>query len=121
MYEHKKRRPAGDRTAFGNFDNTTERGFNPDFDDKQGTTAPQLCGQFADLRFRRSVERLHRLGPRALYELLVELGASRLIQTEIERQVERYAALDKAVLHATGGDRFAAAALHLVHDRCPRT
>jgi len=43
-YEHKKRRPAGDRTAFGNFDNTTERGFNPDFDDKQGATATQLCG-----------------------------------------------------------------------------
>ena len=121
MHEHKRRRPAGDRTAFRNVDNTTEHGFNPDCDDKQGAIAPQLCGRLADLRFRRAVERLHRLGPRALYELLIELAASRLIRTEIERQVERYAALDQAVLHATGGDRFPAAALHLVHDRCPRT
>jgi hypothetical protein len=49
------------------------------------------------------------------------LGASRLIRTNIERQVERYAALDRAILHATGGDRFPAAALHVVHEQCPRT
>jgi hypothetical protein len=121
MHERKERRPAGDRTAFRNFDNITERGFNACLDGKQEATAGQLCGQLAELRFRHAVERLHRLGPRPLYEMLVEVGASRLIRTEIERQVERYAALDRAILHTVGGNRFPAAPLHLVHVRCPRT
>ena len=40
------------------------------------------------LRFRRAVERVHRLGPRVVAELLIEAGAS------LER-VEIYAALDR--------------------------
>ncbi len=32
----------------------------------------------ADLRFRRRVERLHRLGLRAVAELLAEIGAKRI-------------------------------------------
>jgi hypothetical protein len=35
-----------------------------------------------------------------------ELGASRLIRTEIELQVERYAALDPEILAALTGDHF---------------
>jgi hypothetical protein len=48
-----------------------------------------------DLRDRqllRDVERLHRLGPRVLYEFLAQLGAARLCRTEIEGRARRYAA-----------------------------
>ncbi len=38
----------------------------------------------ADLKFRRQVERLHRLGDRVLGEFLAELGAERGIQTVID-------------------------------------
>ena len=43
-----------------------------------------------DLRFRRQVERLHRLGPRALGELLAEIGEQRLCRTYLEQRVRRY-------------------------------
>jgi hypothetical protein len=43
-----------------------------------------------DRRFRRDVERLHALGPRPLFQMLVELGRDRLIRTEIETIVGRY-------------------------------
>jgi hypothetical protein len=74
----------------------------------------------ADLRFRRQVDRLHRLGPRVLYEFLAELGSDRLIRTELELRVERYAALDPEILRATGGDSLPPGATALVRDRWPR-
>jgi hypothetical protein len=117
MPPSKERRPAGDRTALGNFDNITEHGFNPDLDHKQEAADAQLFEQLADLRFRRAVEQLHRLGPRPLHEMLVELGTSRLIRTEIERQVERYAALDPHILCQLGGDRFPPPPLHCAGGR----
>ena len=40
----------------------------------------------ADLKFRRQVERLHRLGPCVTAELLAEIGAERSIQTVIARK-----------------------------------
>jgi len=39
----------------------------------------------ADLRFQKSVEKLHRLGPRVLHVLLCEFAYDRMLQTEIER------------------------------------
>jgi hypothetical protein len=90
----RERRPAGDRTALGNLDNTTKPASNTDLDHRQRAADAQLFEQLAYLRFRHAVERLHRLGPRPFHEMLVDLGASRLIRTEIEQQVERYAALD---------------------------
>ncbi len=54
------------------------------------------------LRFRRAVERVHRLGPRVVGELLIEAGAS------LDR-VERFADLDRFppdVLNAIGADRW---------------
>ena len=60
----------------------------------------------ADLRFRRLVQRLHRLGPRVLSELLAELGAERGIQTIIDRKLTTYVDLDPKALQATGGDGF---------------
>ena len=58
----------------------------------------------ADLRFRRRVERLHRLGPRAVAELLAEIGAERSITTTINQKLDRYTELDPAALEAAGGD-----------------
>ena len=60
----------------------------------------------ADLRFRRQVERLHRLGPRATAELLAEIGVERSIMTIIDRKLDRYVDLDPAVIEATGGGEF---------------
>ena len=66
----------------------------------------------ADLRFRRQVERVHALGPRAVAELLAEIGAERAIQTIIDTKLDRYAKLDPAAIEAAGGDRFPPAPLH---------
>ncbi len=60
----------------------------------------------AEERFRRDVERLHALGPRALLELLAELGRERLIRTRIECLVARYATIEAATLALVGADRF---------------
>ncbi len=60
----------------------------------------------ADLRRQRHVRILHRLGPRAVDALLVEIGAERGITTIIERKIEVYAQLNPEALEAAGGDRF---------------
>jgi hypothetical protein len=54
----------------------------------QSTSDREAENNLADFRFARAVERLHRLGPRALFELLTELGRDHLIRTPIERLVE---------------------------------
>jgi hypothetical protein len=46
----------------------------------------------ADVRFRRAVARLHRLGSRVAAELLAELGARHLIREPIEAVVAAYLA-----------------------------
>ncbi len=54
------------------------------------------------LRFRRAVERVHRLGPRVVGELLTEAGVA------LDR-VERFAALDRfpsSFLSKIGADRW---------------
>ena len=60
----------------------------------------------ADLTFRHMVERVHGLGPRAVHELLVEIGEQRLCRTYVEQRVRRYAEIDPEHLAALGGDRF---------------
>ncbi len=60
----------------------------------------------ADLQFRRNVERLHRLGPRAVYELLTEIGEQRLCRTFIEQRVQRYSEINPDHLAALDGDTF---------------
>ena len=59
-----------------------------------------------ELRRRRHVERLHRLGPRAVDELLLDIGAERHCMTAIEDKLARYAELDPGLVTAVGGDRF---------------
>ena len=61
-----------------------------------------------DAKFRRDVDRLHRLGARVLAEFLTELGADSLRMVAIERRLEKYAGLDPDAVLATGGDRFPA-------------
>jgi hypothetical protein len=55
----------------------------------------------ADLRFARDVQALHRLGARAVYEFLVELGRERLIRTDLESRARRWAQRDRAALIAS--------------------
>jgi hypothetical protein len=59
----------------------------------------------AEMRFRRGVAKLHRLGARALAELLAEIGARYLIRQPIEELVDNYVTrLDPVVLRQLGGD-----------------
>jgi hypothetical protein len=79
------------------------------------TTLRTAAIDLSEIRFARAVARLHRLGPRAVHELLAELGTARMIRTEIEAIVARYLArLDPDTLHAVGGDRFPAPPLHRI-------
>ena len=84
----------------------------------RSTTAPAApAPALLRLRRQRLVERLHRLGPRAVFELLAELARHHPdIAEDLDRRLARYAALDPAMLAATGGDRFAPLPVHLV--RC---
>jgi hypothetical protein len=72
------------------------------------------------MRFRWLVTQVHRLGPRVVGELLAEIGGEYLIRTAIETKLERYAALDPAVVRALGGDRFPKTPLHLVQKKRKR-
>ena len=68
----------------------------------------------ADLRFRRQVERLHDLGPRATGELLAEIGEQRACRTFIDGRLEAYARLDPDVIRELNGDKFPRPPLHRV-------
>ncbi len=80
------------------------------------TVLKSICAVAAEigarLHFRRQVERLHRLGPRATAELLAEIGAERGIQTIIDRKVDTYVELDPEALEAAGGDDFSPVPIH---------
>jgi hypothetical protein len=71
----------------------------------------------AHARFARAVERLHRLGPRALCELLTGLGGRHLIRTEIEPFVARYSRIHPVVLAVAGGNRPPVPPTHRIADR----
>ena len=73
-------------------------------------------GVVRDLRRQRHVERLHRLGPRVLDELLQEIGAERSCMTSIEMKLERYAKLDRGVIAAGGSNRLPRTPIHAVND-----
>ena len=88
-------------------------------------THPPACGSLrpigevaaeivADMKFRRRVQKVYRLGDRVFGELLAELGAERGIQTIIDQKLKKYASLDPEALEATGGADFWPAPLHKV-------
>ena len=60
----------------------------------------------ADVKFRRQVEHLHRLGPRAVAELLAEIGAECSIMTLVDQKLTTYTGLNPTALEAAGGDTF---------------
>ncbi len=68
-----------------------------------GEIAAEIVGR---LPFQRKIERVHRLGPRVLGEMLAELGAERGIQTIIDEKLERYIELNPEALKAADGDEF---------------
>ena len=71
----------------------------------------------ADLKFRRQVEHLHRLGARAVGELLAEVSAERGIRTVVDQKLSRYAELEPEAVEVAGADGFWQPPLHVV----PRT
>ena len=70
----------------------------------------------ADVRFRRKIERLHARGPRAVLEVLAELGAERSIMTTIDQTLDRHLAVSDAALEAAGGNRLPPISIHAVND-----
>ena len=73
---------------------------------------PIAAEAVANMRFRHRVQHLHRLGPRAVGELLAELGAERSIMTLIDQKLDTYAELEPETLEVTGGDGFWQPPLH---------
>ena len=59
-----------------------------------------------DIQFQRDIERLYKLGPRALGELLAEIGEQRLCRTYLELRIRRYAEIDPKHLAALDADHF---------------
>lgn len=94
---------SGPYTDFGNFRHI-------------GSLAADLVG---NPRFRRQVEHLHSLGPRAIAELLAEICAEHSIRTVINRKLDRYSQLRPETLSAAGGDRFPAVPVRLVEGGKP--
>ena len=60
----------------------------------------------SDERLRRDAERVYGLGPRVFLEFLLELARDRLLRTDIEQRLDRYAKLDPSAVAALGADRF---------------
>jgi len=59
-------------------------------------------------RRQRMAAAVHALGARVVFELLDEIGRHHAITDDVDTRLERYAALDRDVLRAIDGDRFAA-------------
>ena len=78
------------------------------------TTAFPPAGFLRDLSFERDVVKLHRHGPRAILEILRDVGASTMKMTTIESRVADFADLDPSVVRTLGGDRFATPPLTVV-------
>ncbi len=68
---------------------------------------PMRPNQIRDLAFERDVVKLCHLGPRAIAELLRDVGAQTMKMTTIESKVADFADLDHSVVQALGGERFA--------------
>ncbi len=82
----------------------------PNFPPPQDEPPPHI----RDLRLQRDVVRLHKLGPRAIYHLLDEIGCRHLCRTFIEDHARQYADLDPAVLRQLGGMRSPPSPIHRV-------
>jgi hypothetical protein len=73
------------------------------------STSQTPLTNLSDVRFARSVVKLHKLGPRIFFELLAELGRTKLIRVQLETLVENYVErLRPEILVAIGADDFPA-------------
>ena len=71
-----------------------------------------------ETRFSSLVKRVHELGPRPTGELLLEMiGKDAGLQADALLLLERYAALDPAMVRALDGDDFTPPPIHAVADR----
>src|SRR4051812_42682747 len=78
-------------------------------------TRPRARSQGWRLRRQWQVERIHRLGARAVAELLDEIGRHNPeIVADLDRRIAAYAAIDAEILGAVGGDRFPASPMRVV-------
>ncbi len=75
---------------------------------------PGECAAISALRRQRQIQKLHGLGPRALDELLIEIGTEFGVTAFIEQKIKRYAALDSEAVRLAGGDRFPPLPIHEV-------
>ena len=70
-----------------------------------------------DLRRRRNISRLCREWPRAMAEIIDEIGAKSMRMTEIEQRLEHAVhPLDAGVVDEVGADRLPPAPIHAVND-----
>lgn len=74
-----------------------------------------MTGTADALRLQRGAEHVHRLGARALAELLAELARDQCDLADTLDRLDRWrAGLTPELVHAAGGDRFAPRPLHEV-------
>ena len=71
----------------------------------------------ADLRFRRRIEALHAMGPRATAELIAEVIAVPLDRLTVDARLNLFLAMSDAALDAIGGRKLPSAPLHQVVPR----
>ena len=79
--------------------------------------APAMKHQFRSFesfRLQRGAERVHGLGPRAVFELLAELAMAHDCWPDTLRRLDRYRAITPDMLLAARGDRFPPRQLDLV-------
>lgn len=67
-----------------------------------------------DLNFRRRVQRLHRIGPRPIGELLLELAEVSGRRTWLDMRLVEYGHIDGDALADLGANDWPTAPLHLV-------
>lgn len=72
----------------------------------EGAAAKTVMQPLAGPRFEQMVEHLHRLGPRATGELLIEIATVTGESGLIANRLQAYAELDAEILHFLGADRF---------------
>jgi hypothetical protein len=66
------------------------------------------------LRRQHLASSLHRLGARPLFEFIDEIARHHGIGGDLDKRLERYARLDREVLHLVGGDRFVRKPLRVI-------
>jgi hypothetical protein len=78
--------------------------------------ASQQAAVIVRLRRRRQIERIWRLGPRVVFELIDEIDRRHGLSDYLDQRLARYAGLDRLSLAAVGADRFVCLPVHTVPD-----